>query len=280
MLLLQDQDRVAEAMGYADADALMLQHRRRRARHRVGDRAVLAARRPCSSATVGARAKPSKPERLAPGVRVDRRRGADRAGRRGRRAVVRVPVRVGRGARRPADERARSLRLLASRGTPPGEAWTERTRRAFVSLLGSGEWLVPTVEALERYDLFSRYLPEWRAVRSLPQRNAFHTYTVDHHLLQTIANANEFVRDVAAARPAAGGCAAARPRQGLPGRPHRGRRGAGRHAIGARMGFGEADIAVVADMVRHHLLLPETATRRDLSDPRTASQRGRRRGRR
>ena len=60
---------------------------------------------------------------------------------------------------------------------------------------------MPTVEALERYGLFSRYLPEWRAVRSLPQRNAFHTYTVDHHLLQTIANANEFVRDVGPPRP-------------------------------------------------------------------------------
>ena len=30
----------------------------------------------------------------------------------------------------------RSLRMMASRGTPPGEDWTEATRRAFVSLLG------------------------------------------------------------------------------------------------------------------------------------------------
>ena len=83
----------------------------------------------------------------------------------------------------------RALRLLASRGSAPGEEWTENTRRAFVSLLGAGEWLVHTIEALERYGLFSRFLPEWRHVRSLPQRNALHTYTVDHHLLQTVANA-------------------------------------------------------------------------------------------
>jgi [protein-PII] uridylyltransferase len=37
------------------------------------------------------------------------------------------------------------------------------------------------------------------------------------------------------------------------------------------MGFDANDSRVIAQMVRHHLLLPETATRRDLSDPRTAS---------
>ena len=65
-----------------------------------------------------------------------------------------------------------------------------------VSLLGAGPHLVAAVEALERYDLFSNMLPEWRHVRSLPQRNAFHVYTVDRHLLQTVANANAFVRNV------------------------------------------------------------------------------------
>ena len=38
-----------------------------------------------------------------------------------------------------------------------------------------------------------------------------------------------------------------------------------------RMGFGRQDTAVVRAMVEHHLLLAETATRRDLADPRTAA---------
>ena len=38
-----------------------------------------------------------------------------------------------------------------------------------------------------------------------------------------------------------------------------------------RMGFSDDDIRVVTAMIQHHLLLPETATRRDLSDPRTAT---------
>jgi [protein-PII] uridylyltransferase len=40
--------------------------------------------------------------------------------------------------------------------------------------------------------------------------------------------------------------------------------------IGARMGFPPDDVSVLVDLVRHHLLLPDMATRRDLRDPRTA----------
>ena len=39
--------------------------------------------------------------------------------------------------------------------------------------------------------------------------------------------------------------------------------------IGPRLGFAKADVAVLGDLVRHHLLLPDVATRRDLSDDRT-----------
>ena len=42
-------------------------------------------------------------------------------------------------------------------------------------------------------------------------------------------------------------------------------------AVMERMGFDAADQRVVSLLVQHHLLLPETATRRDLDDPRTAT---------
>lgn len=268
ILLLQDQDRVAEAMGYADADALMLNlagaaHAIEWATERFWSRVERLIR---SGGRVG---KAASATPLTPGV-----------------VLIDDEVHIGPGA--DVDEQSyvfrfaaaaahsghamggRSLRMLASRGTPPGEAWTEGTQRAFVSLLGSGAWLAPTVEALERYGLFSRFLPEWRAVRSLPQRNAFHTYTVDHHLLQTITNAGEFVRDVARPDLLLVGALMHDLGKGYPG-DHTEAGMALVDTVVGRMGFGPADAAVIRALVQHHLLLPETATRRDLSDPRTAA---------
>ncbi len=40
-------------------------------------------------------------------------------------------------------------------------------------------------------------------------------------------------------------------------------------AMVTRMGFAEQDVDVITTLVRHHLLLPEAATRRDLDDPAT-----------
>jgi [protein-PII] uridylyltransferase len=39
--------------------------------------------------------------------------------------------------------------------------------------------------------------------------------------------------------------------------------------VAARMGFPPEDVDVLVDLVRYHLLLPDTATRRDLDDPTT-----------
>ena len=41
--------------------------------------------------------------------------------------------------------------------------------------------------------------------------------------------------------------------------------------VATRIGFDRADVAVIATLVRHHLLLIETATRRDLDDPATVA---------
>ncbi|HNJ97575.1 MAG TPA: [protein-PII] uridylyltransferase [Ilumatobacteraceae bacterium] len=268
VLLLQDQDRVAEAMGFADADALMqnlagaahtIEWATERFWWRV-DRLVRSGGRTpktpqVSELTAGVLLVDDEAQ-IAPEADVDEQS-----------YVFRFAAAAAH-ARKPMGGRA--LQMLASRGTDPGEQWTEGTRRAFVSLLGAGEWVPQTVEALERYGLFSRFLPEWRAVRSLPQRNAFHTYTVDHHLLQTIAIAGEFVRDVERPDLLLMGALMHDLGKGYPG-DHTDAGVELLPTVMGRMGFDAEDQRVVSLLVQHHLLLPETATRRDLDDPRTAA---------
>jgi len=158
--------------------------------------------------------------------------------------------------------------LAADTVAEPAVPWSERTRRAFLALLGTGDAVVATVEALEHVGLFSRFVPEWSAVRSLPQRNAFHRYNVDRHLLQTVANAAVLLRRVG--RPDLLLMAALLHDLGKGRERDHSELGVElTHRVMERAGFDPADVATVATVVRHHLLLAEVATRRDLSDPRT-----------
>ncbi len=266
-LLLQDQDRVAEAMGYFDADALMLEvssaaHSIEWATERFWRRVDRLVKRS------GKGSSKQLPDHVA-GVTVidDEAQIIADADVDEQSFVFRMAAAAAH-AGYPIS--ARSLRMMASRGSEPGELWTERTRRAFLSLLGAGQPMVHAVEALERYDLFSRYLPEWRAVRSRPQRNAFHTYTVDRHLLQTVANAGELMRGVSRPDLLLVGALLHDIGKGYPG-DHTEAGVELVDSIGERMGFPPDDVAVVRALIEHHLLLSETATRRDLSDPRTAA---------
>ena len=149
-----------------------------------------------------------------------------------------------------------------------------RTRRvaAFVDLLGLGRPAIDKIESLDQHGLFVRLIPEWADVRNKPQRNAYHTFTVDRHLLEAAALAAELTDTVERPDLLLGRHPPARHRQGLPGRPHHGRHGGGRahrHADGVRP---PTDVAVLVDLVRYHLLLPDTATRRDLDDPTTIAR--------
>lgn len=268
ILLLQDQDRVAEAMGYVDADALMLTIASAAqsiewATERFWRRIERLTKR--SGRGHGAR---QLPEHVAGVTVIDDEAQLTADADVDEQSFVFRMAAAAAHAGYPIG--ARSLRMMASRGSRPGEVWTEHTRRAFLSLLGAGQPMVHAVEALERYDLFSRYLPEWRAVRSRPQRNAFHTYTVDRHLLQTVANAAELVRTVSRPDLLLVGALLHDIGKGHPG-DHTEAGMVLVDTIAPRMGFPADDVEVIRALVEHHLLLSETATRRDLSDPRTAA---------
>ena len=164
-----------------------------------------------------------------------------------------------------------TLNRLAETAPELRAPWPRPALDELLSLLGTGHALVGVVEALDRTGLWGRLLPEWGAVRDLPPRDRTHVWTVDRHLVETCAYASRLTTRVA------------RPDLLLVGALLHdiGKGRGGDHSVvgeeiarqvGRRLGFDEADVAILGAMVRHHLLLPHTATRRDLDDPATIAR--------
>ncbi len=146
--------------------------------------------------------------------------------------------------------------------------WPDEAREQLVTLLGAGESCIPVWEAYEAEGLITRLLPDWERVRCRPQRNAVHRWTVDRHLVETAVRAAAMTRRVA--RPDLLLVAALLHDlgKGWPGDHSE----AGEvivRDVAVRMGFDPADTETLALLVRHHLTLIDTATRRDPDDPAT-----------
>ncbi|MGD9620550.1 MAG: [protein-PII] uridylyltransferase [Mycolicibacterium sp.] len=146
--------------------------------------------------------------------------------------------------------------------------WPRQALKDLLVMLAAGPPAVATIEALDRTGLWGRLFPEWGAVRDLPPRDVVHIWTVDRHLVETVSRASAFTTRVS------------RPDLLLLGALVHdiGKGRGGDHSvigaelatqIGNRLGLWPCDTEVLSMVVRHHLLLPHTATRRDLQDPRT-----------
>ncbi|MFF5388614.1 MULTISPECIES: [protein-PII] uridylyltransferase [unclassified Streptomyces] len=161
-----------------------------------------------------------------------------------------------------------AVRRLAATAKPLPVPWPAEAREELVTLLGAGEATVPVWEALEAEGIVTRLLPDWERVRCRPQRNPVHTWTVDRHLVETAVRAASLTRRVG--RPDLLLVAALLHDigKGWPG-DHSVAGETIARDLAARVGFDRTDTATVATAVRHHLLLVETATRRDLDDPAT-----------
>ena len=115
-------------------------------------------------------------------------------------------------------------------------------------------------------------------MRSLPQHNPVHRFTLDRHLVQAADEATAYTREVARPDLLLIGAFLHDIGKGLPG-DHSVVGAPIAAEVAARIGLPPADVALIEKLVRLHLLLPEVATRRDLGDPVTISH-GRRGGRR
>ncbi|HWH31823.1 MAG TPA: HD domain-containing protein, partial [Egibacteraceae bacterium] len=173
--------------------------------------------------------------------------------------------------------RASAMRLRRELEGHPGLPWDEPGRRALLDLLRQGPRALPVLADADHVGLLNALLPEWERVRGLPQRNPFHRFALDLHGFQAVAELTRVAAGELDERHA-------RLWRELPdpdvlllaallhdvGKAWDGDHSVVGAGVAARwlahMGFDSGRIATVATLVRHHLLLPDTATRRDLDD--------------
>ncbi|MDO0911469.1 [protein-PII] uridylyltransferase [Streptomyces sp. DT2A-34] len=276
-LALQEQDQVAAELGLLDADTLLRQvYEAARVISYASDVTwrevgrVLRSRavRPRLRAMLGGGKPTAERSPLAEGVvEQDGEVVLARAARPERDPVL--PLRAAAAAAQAGLPLSlHAVRRMAGSVRPLPTPWPAEAREQLVTLLGSGRPTVEVWEALEAEGLITRFLPDWERVRCRPQRNAVHIWTVDRHLIETAVRASEFTRRVH--RPDLLLVAALLHDigKGWPG-DHSVAGEIIAKDVAARIGFDRDDVTVLSTLVRHHLLLVETATRRDLEDPAT-----------
>jgi [protein-PII] uridylyltransferase len=279
-LALQEQDAVAAQLDFGSADAL------------VHDLARAAREIAWINGEVWSRVRDTFPGSAAKGAEADQAQAAGVWLRNGRIHIDTdpdgsvPPLRTIEAACAAAEhavpfDRA-SLSRLGATGEPTWDVWQ---RAGFVRLLRSGADAVAVFEALDHEGVLARLLPEWEHVRSRPQRNAYHRFTVDRHLLEAVAQCARLLDagdvrlppgrepdvDAVVAR------ACRRPEllllgallhdiaKGMPG-DHSEVGEVTAERIVRRMGFDSEAREILPWLVRNHLLMAEVATRRDLSD--------------
>ena len=167
-----------------------------------------------------------------------------------------------------------ALERLASESAPLPTPWPAGVRADLLAVLGAGAPAIAVLESLDQAGLLVGLIPEWDAVRCRAQHNPVHRFTVDRHLLETAAAAADL--DVDSAHNGGidrrdllvVGALLHDIGKGFPSPDHSIVGAEKAEVIAARMGFEGEDLALIVGLVRHHLLLPNTATRRDLDDSR------------
>lgn len=163
---------------------------------------------------------------------------------------------------------ASTLGRLADTAPELRTPWPRDAVDDLLVLLTAGPTAVTTIEALDRTGLWGRLFPEWGAIRDLPPRDPVHTWTVDRHLVETVSRASAFTTRVSRPDLLVLGALLHDIGKGRGG-DHSEIGAELAAAVGNRLGLWPSDIRLLSAVVRHHLLLPATATRRNLADPAT-----------
>ena len=155
--------------------------------------------------------------------------------------------------------------------------------RAFLETLTSRNDPERALRLMNEAGVFGRFIPEFGHAVGLMQFNMYHHYTVDEHLIRAVGNIAAIERDEHADEHPLTTDVIKRVQsrealycavllhdiaKGLPG-DHSEVGAAIATSLCPRLGLSEADTSAVAWLVKNHLVMSDTAQRRDISDPRT-----------
>lgn len=151
---------------------------------------------------------------------------------------------------------------------------SQRACSGFLDII-NGKNTVETLDQMFETGFLDAFIPEFGAVRDRVQFDAYHIFPVGRHILETVANLKSFSKEEDRFLFDTFKNIRNHEILFLSGLFHDiGKTGKGHSRRGAqlsrnileRMGYPEEGIKEVAFHVSHHLLLAETATRRDLDD--------------
>lgn len=153
----------------------------------------------------------------------------------------------------------------------------------FIEILKGRSGVARTLSDMHDSGFLCLYMPEFENVRCMVRMDHYHRYTVDEHLLKSVAMVEELLSANSAVVAHAGEIAARVKRLDLlhlalllhdvgkgHGKGHAIRGGQIIQRVGQRMGFDEDDIEILRFLVLSHLKINHAAQRRDLEDPRVA----------
>lgn len=165
------------------------------------------------------------------------------------------------------------------------EQWRERPEviDQFFAILLNPETAYPVLKVMMETGFLERFLPEFSAIRYRVQFDVYHLYTVDEHLLRTVRFVHEQIQELQGSSP--------EPDNGIDlpvqemarervlflaallhdvgkgrGQGHAERGADMVEAIARRMRLSSEETELLVFLIRHHLLLAETALKRDLAD--------------
>lgn len=160
----------------------------------------------------------------------------------------------------------------------PAPVWTSEELSQFIRILAAGRSGQRVVERLQDLGWMERAIPQWSHVVAAPQMSPVHLHPVDTHLWRTVHEllditsessdepwCREIAEDLGSLDEALLAALLHDIGKGLPG---------DHSVVGAKLARETAELigldgpsaGLIEQTVRHHLLLPEVATRRDLGD--------------